>query len=164
MRRGVVAFSALALFGLGLAGCGISRYQQREPWRGQAEAACVSQKRVAPSAYMSRLSPVEGPGVCGMSYPYAVAAFANGSVGLTRTATLACPMIPTIEAWLTEVVQPAAALALGARVAEGGSGSYSCRSRNTQRGATLSEHAFGNAFDVMAFRLADGREVSVVRG
>ena len=49
-------------------------------------------------------------------------------------------------------------------MAEVRSGSYSCRSRNSQRGARLSEHAFGNAVDVMAFRFADGREVSVVRG
>ena len=120
----------------------------------QAEEACLSQKLVQPSAYMSRMSPVEGPGVCGISYPFKVAAFANGSVGLTRSATLACPMIPTIDAWLKEIVQPAAAARISARrVAEVRSGSYSCRSRNNQRGAKLSEHAFGNAVDVMAFRL-----------
>jgi extensin-like protein len=164
MRRGVVAFSALALFGLGLTGCGLNRFDQREAWRTQAEEACLAQKLVQPSAYMSRMSSIEGPGVCGISHPFKVAAFANGSVGLTRSATLACPMIPTIDAWLKEIVQPAAALYFGASVAEVRSGSYSCRSRNSQRGARLSEHAFGNAVDVMAFRFADGREVSVVRG
>ena len=30
-------------------------------------------------------------------------------------------------------------------------------------GAQLSEHAFGNAIDVSGFKLADGREISVVR-
>ena len=39
------------------------------------------------------------------------------------------------------------------------SGSYSCRTRNHRVGAKLSEHAFGNALDVMGFRLEDGREV-----
>ena len=43
-------------------------------------------------------------------------------------------------------------------------GSYSCRPRNNQRGAKVSEHAFGNALDVMAFILADGREITVVKG
>ena len=33
------------------------------------------------------------------------------------------------------------------------------RPRNNQRGAKLSEHAFGNALDVMAFILADGRQI-----
>jgi len=164
MRRRVVAFSTLVLFGLGLTGCGLNRFAQREPWRAQAEEACLAQKLVQPSAYMSRASAIEGPGTCGISYPFKVAAFANGSVGLSRAATLACPMIPTVDAWLKDVVQPAAALYFGSSVAEVRSGSYSCRSRNSQRGARLSEHSFGNAVDVMAFRFADGREVSIVRG
>ena len=62
------------------------------------------------------------------------------------------------------MVQPAAALYFGSAVVEVRSGSYSCRSRNSRRGARLSEHSFGNALDVMAFRFADGREVSVVKG
>jgi hypothetical protein len=41
---------------------------------------------------------------------------------------------------------------------------YSCRTKNSVRGASLSEHAFGNALDVAAFKLADGREVTVKRG
>jgi hypothetical protein len=164
MRRGVVAFSALALIGLGVTGCGLFRYEQREPWRLQAEEACLSQKLVTASAYMSRSSEVDGPGACGMSYPFKVTAFADGTVGLTTRATLACPMIPNIDAWLNEIVQPAASLYFGSSVIEVKSGSYACRGRNNQRGARLSEHAFGNALDVMAFRLADGREVSVVKG
>jgi hypothetical protein len=164
MRRGTVAFTALALVGLGLAGCGLYRFEQREAWRNQAEAACLSQKLVQPTAYMSRGSAIDGPGACGMNHPFKVAAFAGGSVGLTSAATLACPVIPTIDAWLAEVVQPAASLYFGSAVVEVRSGSYSCRSRNGRRGARLSEHAFGNAFDVMAFRLADGREISVRKG
>jgi hypothetical protein len=164
MRRGVVAFSALALISLGVTGCGLFQYEQREPWRTQAEEACISQKLVTASAYMSVSSAIDGPGACGMSYPFKVAAFADGSVGLSTHATLACPMIPNIDAWLNEIVQPAAAMYFGSSVIEVKSGSYACRGRNNQRGARLSEHAFGNALDVMAFRLADGREVSVVKG
>ena len=78
--------------------------------------------------------------------------------------TLACPIVPTIDSWLAEVVQPAASLYFGSAVVEVRSGSYSCRSRNGRRGARLSEHSFGNALDVMAFRFADGREVAVVKG
>jgi hypothetical protein len=155
---------ALALVGLGLAGCGLYRFEQRAAWRNEAEAACISQKLVQPTAYMARMSAVDGPGSCGMNYPFKVAAFAGGNVGLTSTATLACPIIPTIDAWLAEVVQPAASLYFGSAVVELRSGSYSCRSRNGQRGAKLSEHAFGNALDVMAFRFADGRELAVVKG
>src|SRR5690606_14136026 len=41
--------------------------------------------------------------------------------------------------------------------------SYGCRPRNNVRGAKLSEHSFGNALDIGAFRLADGREIKVKR-
>jgi hypothetical protein len=113
---------------------------------------------------MSRTSPIDGPGTCGISYPYRVAAFAGGTVGLTRQATLGCPIIPKIETWLEDTVQPAAALYFGQPVVEMKSGSYNCRPRNNQRGARLSEHSFGNAIDVSSFVLADGREVTVLRG
>jgi hypothetical protein len=163
MRRRYVAFSALALVGLGVTGCAF-RFEQREAWRAQAEEACLAQKLVRPSAYMSRMSAIDGPGTCGMSYPFKVAALADGAVALSQRATLACPVISRSDAWLTEVVQPAAAMYFGSSVVEVKSGSYSCRPRNSQRGARMSEHSFGNALDVMAFRLADGREVTVVRG
>ena len=79
MRRGLVAFSALTLIGLGLTGCGLFRFEQREPWRTQAEEACLSQRLVQPSAYMARASEDRGPGACGMDYPFKVSAFAGGS-------------------------------------------------------------------------------------
>jgi hypothetical protein len=164
MRPGFVAFVALTLVGLGLTGCGLFRGEEREPWRAQAEQACLSQKLVQPSAYMSRASAIEGPGACGMDYPFKVAAFSGGSVGLTSKATLACPIISTIDRWLEEVVKPASLIYFGEPVVDMRAGSYSCRPRNNQRGAKYSEHAFGNAFDVMGFTLASGREITVVKG
>src|SRR5581483_4259605 len=43
-------------------------------------------------------------------------------------------------------------------------GSYSCRKANNDPFARYSEHAFANAIDLAAFRLADGREISVLKG
>ena len=164
MWRGYVAFAALALIGPALTGCGGFHYEQREPWRAQAEQACMAQNLVRPTAYMSRLSAIQGPGSCGIDYPFKVAAFADGAVGVSKGVTLACPIIPRIDEWLNEVVQPAAATYFGTSVAEVRAGSYSCRPRNGQRGARVSEHAYGNALDVMAFRFADGREVAIAKG
>lgn len=164
MRRLSFALLALIFTGLALTGCGLFRFEQREAWRTQAEEACLAQKLVQPNAYMSRASAIDGPGVCGMDYPFRVTALAGGAVGLKTKATLACPIIPRTDAWLAEVVQPAAMLYFGAPVVEMRSGSYSCRSRNNRRGAKLSEHSFGNAIDVMGFRFADGREITVAKG
>jgi hypothetical protein len=41
---------------------------------------------------------------------------------------------------------------------------YSCRGMNGNPRAHISEHAFGNALDVAAFTLADGRKVTVRDG
>ncbi|MBB4039081.1 hypothetical protein GGR34_000716 [Microvirga flocculans] len=164
MRRGLVAFFALSLVGLGLTGCGLFRFEQREPWRAQAEEACLSQRLVQPTAYMALSSKIDGPGVCGMDYPFKVSAFSNGAVGLKSRVTLACPIIPRIDTWLDEIVRPAAEMYFGMPLADIKAGSYSCRPRNNRIGAKLSEHSFGNALDVMGFVLADGREVLVEKG
>src|SRR5918993_3685202 len=164
MRRGLVAFGTLTLVGLGLTACGSMRYEQREPWRSEAEEACLSSGQVQPSAAVVRAAKIDGPGACGMDYPLRVAAFANGGVGLRKATTLACPIIPRIDTWLEEVVRPAATLYFGVPVTDLRAGSYSCRPRNNRSGAKLSEHPFGNALDVMAFVLADGREVTVLKG
>jgi hypothetical protein len=164
MSKRIVAYTTFAIIGLAVTGCGLFRGEQREAWRGQAEQACLSQKLVQPSAYMSRSSAVDGPGACGMDYPFKVSAFSGGAVGLQRQQLLACPIIPRVEGWLEETVRPAARLYFGAELTELRAGSYACRGRNNQRGARLSEHSFGNAMDIMAFRLSDGREITVAKG
>lgn len=53
---------------------------------------------------------------------------------------------------------------LGARVARlNHCGSYACRNVANSENGRRSQHATANALDVAGFRLADGREVSVVR-
>ncbi len=99
-----------------------------------------------------------------MQRPFRVAALAEGSVGVKQKLTLACPIIPTIDTWLDDVVKPAALLYFGVPVVDLNAGSYSCRGRNNRRGAKLSEHSFGNAIDVMSFVLADGRVITVKGG
>lgn len=158
---GVVVLAVLA--GL-VAGCGIRIHAQRDPWRGQAEEACLAHKLVQATAYTQPMPAIDAPGTCGMDHPFRVAAFGGGAVGVSSHAVLACPAISTVDRWLAEIVQPAAATYFGTSVAEIRAGSYSCRSVNNQRGGHLSEHAFGNAVDLMALHLADGREINVERG
>jgi len=62
-------------------------------------------------------------------------------------------------------VQTLAMKHLDSAVVEVGPGtSYACRGRNNDEHAKLSEHAFGNAFDLQALRLADGTFLTVVGG
>jgi hypothetical protein len=164
MRRSVLALLALGLVGLGVTGCAINRIREREPWRAQAEEACLAQKLVVPSDDVVPIKEIDGPGVCGMTHPFRLTAVAGGTVQLKQKMTLACPMISRLDGWIAEVVQPAAEIYFGQQVTQIRSGSFSCRPRNNQPGAKLSEHGYGNAVDVMSFHFADGRDLAVKTG
>lgn len=164
MSRSVSTCLLASSLVLALSGCGLFEFEEREEWRAQAEAACMAREDVRPTAYMSQRPRLDGPGACGIDRPLEITALLDGRVRLKQEATLGCPATAATEAWLSEIVQPAAYLYFGAPVVEIDSGSYACRTRNHQRGAALSEHAFGNAVDVMAFTLADGRRVTVAQG
>jgi Extensin-like protein C-terminus len=164
MSRRIAGFLLWCLGVAALAGCGLNLFAHREPWRTDAEEACLAQKEVQATAYTEPMRAINGPGTCGMDHPFRVAALAQGTIPLSSKAVLACPAISTVDRWLAEVVQPAAETYFATTIAELKLGSYACRSQNNQAGAQISEHAYGNAVDIMAFRFADGRELTVVKG
>jgi hypothetical protein len=80
-------------------------------------------------------------------------------------ATLACPLVSALDRWINETVQPAAIRWFNQPVSEIKQiSAYSCRGMNGNPNARISEHAFGNALDIAAFTLADGRRISVKDG
>jgi hypothetical protein len=88
-----------------------------------------------------------------------------GPVAVRPAATLACPIVSVLDRWLAESVQPAAQRWFGARVVEIKQiSAYSCRGMNGNPSAHISEHAFGNALDIAAFTLGDGRRITVKDG
>ena len=93
---------------------------------------------------------------------------ATGSIGpveIRPAATLACPLVSTLDKWITTAVQPAALRWFRQPVVEIKQiSAYSCRGMNGNAYAHISEHAFGNALDIAEFELADGRKVSVQYG
>jgi len=303
MTRGVRLYLVGSIVLVSLAGCGRGFFQaEREPWRAEAEAACLKSGAVKESADIVRIDPISGPGQCGAEFPLKVAAlgessssygFADedlrppGSIGnqprwpvsqprlnypqsqntpasypqrsnypenavrqpsgygaqpgpmslnapgvaqqddeidlppdgtdaagaarymnspsyparpapysqapysqapaqqplprlgpaqgspvtavgpvvVKPTATLACPIVSELDRWLADTVQPSAMRWFGARVAEIKQiSAYACRGMNGNSHAHISEHAFGNALDIAAFVLADGRRISVKDG
>ena len=299
MARGVRLYLVGSFVLVSLAGCGRGFFQseEREPWRAEAEIACLKSGAVKENADLVRIDPISGPGVCGAEFPLKVAALgessgsfgfadddmrppgdvgnaprwpisqpsaarprmspysdnamrqpgygagsgapvslsapgvtpqqseidlpadgasgspngraypdaqtypqrdravapyserplatagaqaeplprlgpaqgnpvaAFGPVAVKPTATLACPIVSVLDHWLTESVQPAAMRWFGARVVEIKQiSAYSCRGMNGNSRAHISEHAFGNALDIAAFTLADGRRISVETG
>ena len=92
-----------------------------------------------------------------------VTAFAP--VVVKPAATLACPIVSVLDHWLSDSVQPASMRWFGMRVVEIRQiSAYSCRGMNGHSWAHISEHAFGNALDIAAFTLADGRQITVKDG
>src|SRR5712691_6111986 len=297
MTRGVRLYLVGSFVLVSLAGCGRGFFQsaEREPWRAEAEIACLKSGAVKENAELVRISPISGPGVCGAEYPLKVAALgesggtfgfaddslrppgnignqprwpvsqppappqqsypetamrqpgygapsggpislsapgvspeedeidlppegtpglsqpsargpymgtqtypprdrypersgaatafpqadrlprlgpaqgnsvgAFGPVAVKPAATLACPIVSALDRWLADSVQPAATRWFGARVVEIKQiSAYSCRGMNGNSHAHISEHAFGNALDIAAFTLADGRRITVKGG
>lgn len=144
---------------------------------------------VKQSTFIRQTKPIDGPGPCGADLPLKVSAFANDGQALALAlastgtpdagfsqglleltvlkpeATLGCPMVAWTDDWLATGVQPAAIAWFGQGVKEvRTAGSYACRRRNHMANARLSEHAFGNAIDVMSFMLNDGYVVTVKGG
>jgi hypothetical protein len=310
MTRGVRLYLVGSFVLVSLAGCGRGFFQsaEREPWRAEAEVACLKSGAVKETAELVRISPISGPGVCGAEYPLKVAALGEGSpsfgfadeslrppgnignqprwpiarapaapppqgnhsatypdtaprqpnyaapsnrpislsapgvvqqedeidlpdegvppshdprggggymaapsypprdrypapssapypqpsysqppaatpalprlgpaqgnsvngfgqVSMKPAATLACPIVSALDRWLADSVQPAATRWFGVRVVEIKQiSAYSCRGMNGNPHAHISEHAFGNALDIAAFTLADGRRITVKGG
>jgi hypothetical protein len=107
---------------------------------------------------------IDGPGACGLQQPLRVSALAGGTIGLTSRATMSCSALSSVDRWVKEVVEPAAMLYYRQHVTGMTVGSYSCRNQDSKWVANISEHAFGNAVDVMGFKFSDGRSMSVVNG
>lgn len=74
-----------------------------------------------------------------------------------------CPVAAALAGWEWNAVQPAALKHFGQRVAAiEHLGSYNCRRMYGRSTGGWSEHATANAVDIAAFRLADGRRISVL--
>jgi hypothetical protein len=192
---------------LGLAGCARIGFEEREPWRREAEISCLKSGAVKEGSSVAIIKAIEGPGACGVDYPLRIAAlgepalvsFADEAVpkpaaigaapdyrrspqaypaappasaaitarpaSVTPAATLACPLVSALDRFVSDSVQPAATRWFGQPVVGIKQiSAYSCRGMNGDSNAQISEHAFGNALDIAAFTLANGRTIIVKDG
>ena len=84
MAHGVRFYLAGCFVLVSLAGCGRGIFQsaEREPWRAEAEVACLKSGAVKESPELVRIDPISGPGACGAQFPLKVAALGEGSSSL----------------------------------------------------------------------------------
>jgi hypothetical protein len=84
-------------------------------------------------------------------------------VALTRPALIDCATAKALKTWVDRGLKP--------NVGRYGGGvselkifaSYACRTRNSKKGAKISEHAKGRAVDIGVISLKNGTEISVLR-
>jgi hypothetical protein len=76
MTRRVALYLVGSVVLVSLAGCGRGFFQtaEREPWRAEAEAACLKSGEVKESADLVRIRSINGPGICGAEFPLKVSA------------------------------------------------------------------------------------------
>src|SRR4051812_41029727 len=79
MARGVARYLVGSLVVLGLAACGKMMFAEREPWRHEAEVACLKSGQVKEGLSLARVEPISGPGICGADFPLKVAAIGEGA-------------------------------------------------------------------------------------
>jgi hypothetical protein len=90
MSRGYIFAAAAGAVLLALAGCGRNYFLggERAAWRHDAEVACM--KSGAVKIGVEQIDPIEGPGMCGMDFPFKVAALGEAS----GTMSYADPPVP----------------------------------------------------------------------
>ena len=170
LRRISVFLPLAALLLLSLVvlwGCGTSTdfVAKDEPWRAAEERSCIGSGIVHVSSFVRGKSALGGPSVCGAEHPFEMSAADNGRVALKPSAMLRCPMIPQVNSWVANVVEPAARIHLGQTIAElQVAASYACRPIDSIPGNKLSEHGYANALDVAGFVMADGSKINVKSG
>ncbi len=82
MSRGVqwsLFGSAVVAALIALAGCSHYLFAEREPWRHDAEVACLNSGAVKEGPERVRVSAISGPGICGADFPLRVSALGDSA-------------------------------------------------------------------------------------
>ncbi len=126
-------------------------------------AACTAALAALGARFEER-PPVTDPAErdCGIARPVAVSEILPG-VALRPEAVLRCAATLALAGWTRDFVVPAARRLpdRGALTRIDHGTAYLCRPRNGVSGATLSEHAFGNAIDIAGFGFERGDALTV---
>ena len=122
----------------------------KAPENVPVDTACIG--RLTRLGLRFEVRPAVQEGVCSVQTPVLVSALPDGAA-VAPASLMTCPLAENLARWMEEAVRPAAdrhfqsaptKLLIGT--------SYQCRDQRS--GAKLSEHAFGNAVDVMGFEFA----------
>jgi hypothetical protein len=100
-------------------------------------------------------------GQCGIAKPVRVTSVAG--VYLKSPALVDCKTAKALSKWVEKSAKPALKRKGGGLKSLHVVASYACRTRNSQKGAKLSEHALGHAVDIAGFTLQNGEKLTVLK-
>ncbi|PRY92405.1 extensin family protein [Donghicola tyrosinivorans] len=84
-------------------------------------------------------------------------------VKLSQASLMDCGTAKALKTWVDKGMKPAVNGKGGGVAKINIMGHYTCRPRNNQKGAKISEHGKGRAIDIGGFTLADGTEFTVLK-
>lgn len=120
------------------------------------------QKICGSNAILGRkLSPIQGTlKGCGVSNPVEV--YSVGGVALSPAAVMTCDAAKALNKWVDKGVKPVIGNLGGGPATFSVAAGYSCRTRNNQPGAKVSEHGSGKAIDIAQLTLVNGKTLNVL--
>lgn len=105
------------------------------------------------------IGPVRDGAACGVGS--AVRVHEIGGVRLSQPSVMECNTARVLNVWVHEDMDRIVGTMGGGVEELQVAAHYACRTRNSQPGARISEHAKGRAIDIAAFKLRDGDTLSV---
>ena len=106
-----------------------------------------------------RASPIDG---CGIEKPVQISSV--GGVALSPAAVMDCGTATAMRNWVRDGVKPAVGRTGGGVASLRVAADYACRTRNSRKGAKISEHGKGRAIDISALTLRSGEQIDVLSG
>lgn len=128
------------------------------PAEPPSPSAC--QIRLPDIAAVEILPPIIATNGCGIDDAVKLSSVTtsdNRRIAITPPATLRCSTAEAIANWLRDEVAPIAATLGAPLTGVQNFAAYECRGRNRIVGAMISEHGKGNALDIRALTLANGK-------
>ncbi|MCA8868218.1 MAG: extensin family protein [Rhodobacteraceae bacterium] len=109
------------------------------------------------------LAPIAGKFAgCGVANPVRVISI--DGVALSQQSIMDCTTARTLRGWVSDSLKPTVGRRGGGVDSLKVAAHYSCRTRNSQPGAKISEHGKGHAIDIAAVQLKNGDSISVLKG
>lgn len=102
--------------------------------------------------------------ISGCGVENAVQISSISGVSLSSTSTMDCGTARALKTWVDRSAKPALSKKGGGLTQIKVAAHYACRRRNNAKTGKISEHGKGRAIDISGFRLADGSEISVLKG